>query len=280
MTASSERDELRSMVVDRISTGHCREDVVALSHLLLPARWFEEAVRVYAAFAEEFKLLGRGKTIPIAELACSWFEHLGFRADRTRQNLEGYPGLFRELLHPPPWVTVEPEDSQGAISPKRAEELRPLYTYADTPEDAIRLYETHRAEERESRRLLAKAVTKHATVLPVPGDLPAEAERVLVEDLKGKLQLARTLGISTFERVTEAVFGFDEFTPADGAPDLFVWDPSGPSTWFFAEVKGPKDRLRKTQYEWITSNWTYIEGHMMLVSICGSEKTPGRSAPR
>ncbi|MCZ7681156.1 MAG: VRR-NUC domain-containing protein [Sandaracinaceae bacterium] len=56
-----------------------------------------------------------------------------------------------------------------------------------------------------------------------------------------------TLPIDDEGESGEVVFDFDA---PDGAPDLFVWHPEpARDMWFFAEVKGPRDALRDSQFE-------------------------------
>jgi hypothetical protein len=83
---------------------------------------------VLATWPEEALKRRAGATL--ADAAIAYLTQCGFRSDRTRQNLHGYPGLIRELNEPPPWVEVNFEDVEGSICAARHEELRPLYLQA------------------------------------------------------------------------------------------------------------------------------------------------------
>jgi len=95
---------------------------------------------------------------------------------------------------------------------------------------------------------------------------PASVDSFAIELFEEMVDLARCLGTTDFESLYEAVFDFDEFTPASGAPDLFVWAPEV-GTWFFAEVKGPHDHLRKSQADWVRANWDNIKGRFVLLVV-------------
>ena len=81
--------------------------------------------------------------------------------------------------------------------------------------------------------------------------------------------------MDAIEHLYDAVFDVDpddgfvydeEVKP--GAPDLFIWHPD-PSLrlWFFAEVKGPTDHLRRTQFHWLHRHWDDIQGRAMLLIV-------------
>src|SRR5437667_11925868 len=82
---------------------------------------------------------------------------------------------------------------------------------------------------------------------------------------------AKFFGVETFNAVWQAVFDFDEFTPAPGAPDLLVWllpkAAGEPGLWFFSEVKGPRDSLRNSQKEWLYQHWEVVSGHYLLTIL-------------
>jgi hypothetical protein len=97
-----------------------------------------------------------------------------------------------------------------------------------------------------------------------------------LDELKRKIKLARLLGSEAIECLREAIlpdFGtafddLDEDRVAPGAPDLFLWHPNPAyNLWFFAEVKGPGDSLRKNQSGWIRGHWEHIRGHVMIVHV-------------
>ena len=59
-----------------------------------------------------------------SELALAYLANLGFKGDRIRQDFHGYLEIFRDLLAPPPWVDVEPDDVEAGLP---RPEIRPLY---------------------------------------------------------------------------------------------------------------------------------------------------------
>lgn len=201
--------------------------------------------------------------VTMADLGVDYFLRLGLRCDRTRQNLYGYPGLFRELVAPPPWVEVTLEDIEGPLPAEREAELCPLYIQANQTNPNI-LVEKYR-EHLECKWTMcglskSKAVTRAMTHLSP-------------ELFREKLELARCLGIEQFETLFDCVFPYyaaerDDLTVAPGVPDLFVWSELH-RLWFFAEVKGPRDTLRKSQVHWIRTCWKKIKGRFVLVLIQG-----------
>lgn len=193
----------------------------------------------------------------MADLAIRYFQRIGLRCDRTRQDLYGYPGLFRDLRAPPPWIEVTLEDTEGPVSVKREAELQLLYIQANQtdPQRLVDEYREHLTHQRETLEKLGVALT------------PPEITSSLVDRFQQKLELALCLGVEQFEAVFDSVIEpFDEFVVATGAPDLFVW--SEPERlWFFAEVKGPRDTLRRSQLAWIRVHWETIRGKYVLVLL-------------
>lgn len=62
--------------------------------------------------------------------------------------------------------------------------------------------------------------------------------------------------------------GYPKCRIADGTPDLFLWHPNiDLHLWFFAEIKGPGDSLRKTQAVWLQEHWEKIEGRFLIVHV-------------
>lgn len=194
----------------------------------------------------------------MADLAIRYFLRLGLRCDRTRQDLNGYPGLFRDLNAPPPWTDVTPEDTEGRVSMEREAELRPLYIQANETDPQL-LVEEYRKHIEYQRTTLEKAGWGILT--------PPAMTHLSVELFREKLELARCLGVSRFETIFDCVFEpFDEFRVMPGVPDLLVWSDSN-QLWFFAEVKGPRDSLRDTQNAWIRAYWEIIRGRFALVLL-------------
>ena len=275
-TRHPKHEEILQLIHNVFATSCNIGGIVALPNLLIPGQWLEEAAKAYEDFVRRTSSVGANRkiSVPMAELVRMWFVHLGFRADRTRMNLYGYPGLFRELLHPPPWVEVEPEDFDGPLSSERADELKPLYLSVEQHADLLECYREYLREEQAHLWLpLAEYLRKNGKEQLLPPNLQSQVEEVELEDFAEKVLLARTLGSSTIEDLVEAIFDYDEFELAVGAPDLFVWDPeSTPPVWFFGEVKGPRDHLQPTQYEWIQRNWDKIKGRVVLISVCNRER--------
>lgn len=85
-----------------------------------------------------------------ADIAIGYLSQSGFKCDRIRMNLHGYPGLLRELSEPPPWIEVTPEDVKDPLAPARETELRPLYIQAcEAPaSDLVCHFRNHLAEQR------------------------------------------------------------------------------------------------------------------------------------
>jgi hypothetical protein len=173
-------------------------------------------------------------------------------------NLDGYPRLLRDLSNPPPWIEIEMEDVDGDISEERANELRPLVVQAQE-HDEQRLITRYRSEQQH----------RHSVLERLMGRPPASfVTEFGADSFRELLALAKTLGVDSFEAIYEAVFEFDEFTVAAGAPDLLLWLPGHePSCWFFSEVKAPGDSLRVSQKEWLRRHWDLVCGHYLITVL-------------
>lgn len=188
----------------------------------------------------------------MADMAMEFLRLSGFKAERTRENLFGYPELFRELNKPPPWSGVTLEDVNRPIVEGPSGELRALYLHAnETPLTEL----LNRFAEHEEQRAARLGI-----------ELPPQYTRLGVELFEDKLVLARCLGTEDFEHLYEAVFDCEKLTRAVGAPDLFVWDPEA-GIWFFAEVKGPHDRLQGSHADWVRAHWEPIKGRFVLLVV-------------
>jgi hypothetical protein len=128
-----------------------------------------------------------------ADVAIAYLSRSGFKCDRTRMNLRGYPGLLRELNEPPPWIEVTPEDVEGPLPSAREHELRPLYIQANEAPvcDLAGRFRDH-LEGRQS------------TMTNIGIELPADID-ALVELFEEKIELARCLGVTDFESLYNAV---------------------------------------------------------------------------
>jgi hypothetical protein len=233
-------NDLRGLLRRALMTSGRTQDACVFPTIL--AEWPKEA-------------LERKPDTTRADIAMAYLARYGFKSDRTRMNLDGYPGLFRKLNEPPPWVEETPLDVDDPISTAREKERRPLYLHAnEAPVLGLLVHFREHLKAQDS------------VVRKLGAGLPAEYEQWALEDFQEKLLLARCLGTEGFERLYEAVFDFDEFTPAAGAPDLFVWD-SEAGIWFFAEVKGPHDHVRRSQADWVRAHWDNIKGRFVLLVV-------------
>ena len=224
-------------------------------------RYTEEAIVVPSLLVPSDSLQGAGKRVKIEDLVLEWFLKNDLDGDRTRMDLYGYPGLFRKLYQYPPWTEVEMEESVSGVSEERAHELQSLYLHC--LEYGEKLLETYREyldleEEQipEAVRFLGKAYID-------------ESKKSKLLDLEREISLVRVLGLEAFESLYHAILtDYDEFRTVDGLPDLFLWHPNPTyHLWFFAEVKGPKDRLRESQAAWMRSFCKNIQGRVMIVHV-------------
>ena len=88
-------------------------------------------------------------------------------------------------------------------------------------------------------------------------------------DFERLLDFADTLGPSSIEAISDAIFEYDEFPPYTGCPDLLVWTKKTERPfWFFAEVKSLNDHLQQTQIDWLRRNWELIQGRFVIVNVC------------
>jgi len=215
-------------------------------HITLPRGEFEEV---------------RKPGTTMADLAIRYFLRLGLNGDRTRQDLYGYPGLLRDLTAPPPWVEVTYEDIDGLESVDHTAALQPLYIQANETDPQLLIEEYRKHLENQHTRLRNVGLG----LLAFPG-----TDDLSVERFRQELELARCIGGEHFEPIFHSVFQFfDDFIVMAGVPDLLVW--SEPERlWFFAEVKGPRDSLRRSQDAWIRTNWDTIRGRFALVLLDGA----------
>lgn len=193
-----------------------------------------------------------------ADWALRYYTLHGFSGDRTRMNLLGYPGLLRDLSSPPPWITVEPEDCDGDVSEDRASELRPLVEHAQ--ESTVDALVSCYGSELESEAFWMKHNFGRA--------MSAEAIKSRLDSFRERIVLAKVLGSDAYYAIFDAVFSFDEFTIAEGTPDLLVWLPEPDrSCWFFSEVKAPGDSLRSSQKGWLHHHWELVCGHYVITML-------------
>ncbi len=258
MDKSSSSDSLLSLLLRATSLGQRTQEAILLPTILVRKDWLP-------------LITDTKKKLPVAERVLNALRAEGFLGDRTRKNLYGYPRLFRELFGPPPWTCIEPEEIERTLSEERESELRPLYVHC-LERGAVLLeeYRAHLLEEFVSRQHILPKVTRD-DLSPVLADMLGPQ----LSDLADKVNLALAVGRENLENIYDALFEPDlmpeDFEAVAGTPDLFVWHPDAQlALWFFAEVKGPGDRLRPSQTEWIRRNWERVQGRVVLVTIDGA----------
>lgn len=193
-----------------------------------------------------------------ADMALDYFASNGILGDRVRQNLFGYPGLLRDLADCPPWVHVESEDTEPNTDPERAWELRAMIEHIHNCSDEELLDDFRRHHGSFAR------LSDELSLQRSPKELSNERENLFRE----MLSLGRAMGVDTFYKNHDAVFDFDEFIPALGAPDLLLWSPPGSGRfWCFTEVKAPGDSLRPSQANWLSTHFDIIRDHYFLTIL-------------
>lgn len=181
-----------------------------------------------------------------ADLALAYYHHHGFLAGRTRKDLFGYPAFLRNLSNPPPWIQVQPDQVDRYTD--RADDLRPLILHA---------------QEQTVESLVSRYRSEHQQY-----KVPSVIIEALANSFRNLVGLGKVLGMEFFENICDAVFGFDEFTVAAGAPDLLVWLAREESScWFFSEVKAPGDYLLPSQKRWLHQHWDLLCGHFLLTVL-------------
>lgn len=197
------------------------------------------------------------------EIVISFFKKIGLNGDKTTNSVKGYPlggypGMFRDLYYPPEWVPeLRMEEIDAPLSQKRKWELRPLFYH-------IKELGTERAKE-IYRNYTSKSFKSFYESNLLSPRLYQQILRLKMEDFSVILDLARCLTENEFEDILDALF-FDRLELLPGVPDIFIFD-SEYSFWFFAEVKGPNDRLRQNQKNWIRENWERIRGRFLLIEV-------------
>lgn len=183
-----------------------------------------------------------------ADKALDYYRSVGLLGERTRKNQWGYPGLLRDLAHCPPWVHNEPD---------REREQRALIDHI------------HDRNDDELLDDLRRDYSRHSAIFPrLSMQVPNEHRDMREVSFREKLSLGRAMGVDTFYKNYNAVFDFDEFTPAAGAPDLLLWSPPySKPFWCFTEVKAPGDNLRASQTNWLREHIDIIRGHYFLTIL-------------
>lgn len=239
-----------------ISQSQNTNGLISVPNILIPSAWLPNRVV-------------KDTKPDVEDIVLNWFRSLGLRGDRTNRSVyySGYPGLFRELVEPPPWIEISMDDMEENISPKRAREIEPLYVQVaqgNNLEDEYQLY-AKRSGRQLTEGILPRLSTQEQIKLP---DIVELHYQMSLEYFRELLLLSHMLGSELVADLASAVLDEEILLPATGAPDLFLWSrDSVQPFWLFAEVKGPQDYLRPSQYEWIVSNWMSIQGHIIIVSV-------------
>jgi hypothetical protein len=185
----------------------------------------------------------RSKGERVEQVAEAWFRENGFFAERSHRGGRGYAELFRDIMS---WDTWD------------VETLRQQYRDSlDVQESTLSQLGLLNTEEKRQTAALVRAMSE--------------------ETHEEGLTLIEIMTEQQFDNCYQAVFESyedeegswaPEFSPAPGAPDLFVWH-SNPAErlWFFCEVKKYGDYLRTSQYAWVRQWWTQIEGRVVLLGL-------------
>jgi len=194
-------------------------------------------------------LLLPGQWVPRSEgeriepAAETWFRENGFFAERSHRGGKGYAELFRDIMS---WDTWD----AGALRRQYRDSL-------DRQKNVLSKLAVLNTEEKQPAAALLRAMSEKAH--------------------EERLTLIQVMTEEQFDGCYQAVFESyedeegswaPEFTPAPGAPDLFVWH-SNPAErlWFFCEVKKYGDYLKTSQYAWVRQWWAQIEGRVVLLAL-------------
>lgn len=198
-----------------------------------------------------------------ADLALSYFQSLGFYGNRTRMNLYGYLGDFRDLVDsPPPWIEAQgPGAFYNHVTGKTQKGWKPFwescFSYSFEKLDGMRL-----VAER------AHKTTREEVGIEIPGDVQRLLDLREEFNFKRLYALAHAFGEQKLLQVAEFLtdwFG-DLYQALPGTPDLLIWRLK-PKMWFFAEVKGPSDSLRNSQINWITEFKDKISDNVFILKV-------------
>jgi len=254
-------------------------ELISVPNLLLSNSWLGDA--------------NAKKRQRVEETILKWFQLAGFDGDLSRfhfygdPQFSGYHGLLRELDNPPPWINdITTDEGQGDITVARAKELTPLYLQVGEHDDLERKFEDYLREKYFVKsnndfiqhilsllnERIPEEIRDEASGATTVGDF---LRRHQSEHFYRVLHLARTIQPASFPQVLESIIDTirdDECGDIEnvsvGSPDVLLWTMSPlPPFWFFAEVKGPNDRLRESQIGWIRANWERIKGRVLLISI-------------
>jgi hypothetical protein len=171
------------------------------------------------------------------------------------------------------------EECEGDIAEVRERELRPLYLQVSEHDDFERKFEDYLCKRNAVMRYLSSQLNERfpEKISKASGvnTLAEYWKRSEMEEFRRLLRLAHVISPTSFPQVLESMVDTthdDECGDLDqlfsGVPALLLWTKAPlPRFWFFAEVKGPNDRIRQSQISWIRANWERIEGRVLIVSI-------------
>ncbi|WP_158925140.1 VRR-NUC domain-containing protein [Acidisphaera sp. S103] len=207
----------------------------------------------------------RGKE-PAADVALRYYLAHGFAGDRSRMNVHGYAKILRDLQTPPPWVTVEMEDSIGTLSPARALQLSPLSQQITDVDDGAILarFDEHQKQKWATTAEILKNVDSSFITSAMERDR---------QEFYNLIALGKILGPDRSSTLYEAVFDeveeiYEDIIVAAGSPDLLVWSPDPErGFWFFSEVKAQGDSLSASQKAWLDQNWETVQGHYLITTF-------------
>jgi hypothetical protein len=203
------------------------------------------------------------RKLSLEDLALSYFQSLGFHGNRTRMNLYGYLGDFRDLVDsPPPWIEAQgPGTFYNHVTGKTQNGWNPFwescfsYTFEELNEMRLTVKRAYKAIREEQD-------------IEIPGDVQHSLDLFEEFNFKRLYDLAHAFGEEKLLQVAEFLadwFG-DHYQALPGTPDLLIWRLK-PKMWFFAEIKGPRDSLRNSQINWITEFKDKISDNVFILKV-------------
>lgn len=201
--------------------------------------------------------------LSLEDLALSYFQSLGFYGNRTRMNLYGYLGDFRDLVDsPPPWIEAQgPGAFYNHVTGKTQKVWKPFWESCFS----------HTFEELNEMRLTAQRAYKASREelgIEIPGDVQHLRDFCEEFNFKRLYALAHAFGEEKLLQVAEFLADWygDLYQALPGTPDLLIWRLK-PKMWLFAEIKGPGDSLLNSQINWITEFKDKISDNIFILKI-------------
>lgn len=169
------------------------------------------------------------------DLALFYFQLLGFYGNRTRMDLSGYLGDFRDLMDsPPPWIESQgPGAFYNHVTGETHEAWTPFWEWCFS------------YTFEELNKMIDGAI-----------------------GFKRLYALAHAFGEEKLCQVAEFLSDWhgDLYQARPGTPDLLMWRLD-PKMWFFAEIKGPKDSLRSSQIKWMAEFKDEISDDIFILKL-------------